>query len=84
MILHTINKPAAWKKYSKLIKQDDYIVLLEDGIYLDLAEMNRVYAIKSDVEARGFIKKLHQQVQIIDYGEFVKLCTQAEKICAWF
>ena len=84
MVLHTVNKPAAWAKCSGLIAENDQVVMLEDGVYLALSEISQGYAIRADVEARGLSGRLPDQVQLIDYGEFVRLCTQADKICAWF
>ena len=42
MILHTVNKPAAWVKCSDLIGPHDEIVLLEDGVYLALTKIKRL------------------------------------------
>jgi len=84
MILHTINKPAAWAKCSGLVTEQDGLVMLEDGVYLALSEIKVGHAIRADVEARGLLKRLPEQVQLIDYPDFVRLCIKAEKICAWF
>ena len=84
MILHTINKPSAWKEISGLIDENDSLVLLEDGVYLALSEINQGYAIRADVEARGLLKKLPQGIELIDYKQFVRLCVTADKTCAWF
>ena len=84
MVLHTVNKPAAWAECSGLIAEKDQVVMLEDGVYLALSEISQGYAIRADVEARGLSGRLPDQVQLIDYGEFVRLCTHADKICAWF
>ena len=84
MVLHTVNKPAAWAECSDLIAEKDQVVMLENGVYLALSEISEGYAIRADIEARGLSGRLPDQVQLIDYGEFVRLCTQADKICAWF
>ena len=84
MVLHTVNKLAVWAECSGLITANDLVVMLEDGVYLALSEISQGYAIRADVEARGLSSRLPDQVQLIDYGEFVRLCTQADKVCAWF
>ena len=84
MILHTINKPSAWAEASNLINENDVLVMLENGVYLGLKEINQGYAIRADAEARGLLKRLRDGIELIDYGEFVRLCARADKICAWF
>ena len=84
MVLHTVNKLAVWSECSGLITANDLVVMLEDGVYLALSEISQGYAIRADVEARGLSSRLPDQVQLIDYREFVRLCTQADKVCAWF
>ena len=84
MILHTINKSSAWADSFGLINENDCLVMLEDGVYLALSEVNYGFAIRADVEARGLLKKTPKSVELIDYDEFVRLCVRADKICAWF
>ena len=84
MILHTVNKTTAWAKCSGLITEQDEVVMLEDGVYLALSEIKTGHAIRADVEARGLLKRLPKHVRLIDYPDFVRLCIEADKICAWF
>ena len=84
MILHTVNKPAAWVKCSDLIGPHDEIVLREDGVYLALTKIKKASAIRADIEARGLTHLLPSGIELIDYPNFVKLCCHSEKICAWF
>ena len=51
MILHTVNKPAAWVKCSDLIGPHDEIVLLEDGVYLGLTKIKKASAISLIIAA---------------------------------
>ncbi len=85
MILHTINKVAGLALCQHLIAADDKVVLLEDGVYLGLQPLPfSICAIRLDVEARGLVGRLKEPVELIDYSDFVSLCTEADKICSWF
>jgi sulfur relay protein TusB/DsrH len=53
------------------------IVLIQDGIYLDVKRNedsgNKVYAVKDDVEKRGYNEMLSKNIELIDYGKLVDL-----------
>jgi sulfur relay protein TusB/DsrH len=53
------------------------IVLIQDGIYLDVKKNedsgNKVYAVKDDVEKRGYNEILSKNIELIDYGKLVDL-----------
>ncbi len=57
--------------------KDAEIVLIQDGIYLDVRKIensgNKVYAIKDDVEKRGYTGILSKNIELIDYGKLVDL-----------
>ena len=57
--------------------KDAEIVLIQDGIYLDVKKIensgNKVYAIKDDVEKRGYTEILSKNIELIDYGKLVDL-----------
>ena len=85
MIVHTFNKVSALGLGSNLIGEDDQIVLLEDGVYLGLQSLPfSAFAIRIDVDARGLSGRLTEQIESIDYSDFVSLCTEADKVCSWF
>ena len=85
MILHTINKPEALPSCSELIKDSDSVLLLEDGVYLVNESIpGVVYALKKDLQARGFKILERNKIKLIDYKEFVELSCRADKVCAWF
>ena len=85
MIVHTINKVSALSLCSNLIAEDDQIVLLEDGVYIGLQPLPfSVFAIRVDVDARGLSGRLTEQIESIDYSDFVSLCAEADKVCSWF
>lgn len=85
MIVHTINKVSALGLCNNLIAEGDKVVLLEDGVYLGLQSLPfLVFAIRLDVDARGLGSLLAAQTESIDYSDFVRLCTEADKVCSWF
>ena len=85
MILHTINKVTGLALCQHLIAADDKVALLEDGVYLGLQPLAfSICAIRLDVEARGLVGRLKEPVELIDYSDFVSLCTEADKVCSWF
>ena len=85
MILHTINKVSALELCNDLIAAGDKVVLLEDGVYLGLQPLPfPVFAIRIDVDARGLGGRLTEQTESIDYSDFVRLCSEADKVCSWF
>ncbi|MBT4491983.1 MAG: sulfurtransferase complex subunit TusB [Gammaproteobacteria bacterium] len=84
MILHTVNKPAAWNKCEGLIDTSDVVLLLEDGVYLALESDTQCFAISADIDARGLRGKIKDNVSLIDYDQFVELTLRADKVCAWF
>jgi sulfur relay protein TusB/DsrH len=53
------------------------IVLIQDGVYLDIKEIensgNKVFAVKADVENRGYNEMLSKNIELIDYGKLVDL-----------
>lgn len=96
MILHTVNK----SPFSHQACQDclaryapgDSIILLEDGVYAGMQtspvacviKAQTLYALREDVDARGIAGKLLPTIKLIDYAEFVTLCTQHKLVQAWF
>ncbi len=62
--------------------KDALVVLVQDGVYLDTAALNRaqikVYAIRQDIQSRGVT--LPGYVQVIDYGQFADLIIENKVI----
>ena len=85
MILHTINKPEKLLSCIELIEDSDFVLLIEDGVYLANDSIpGVVHALRTDVLARGFKILEKQKIKLIDYKQFVELTCRAEKVCAWF
>lgn len=58
---------------------DDVIVLVNDGVYLDVEDAPRsakIYAVKEDVERRGLKNRISRRVELIDYDRLVDLIIQ--------
>ncbi len=73
------------------------VFLMEDGVYaarasgrdahvLSVLDENvRLYALQADLQARGIAPgELLERVQIVDYGDFVDLTCEYDKVLAWF
>ncbi len=89
MILHTVNKEAALSGILKLIADEDALLFLEDGVYCLLNRAakhptDRVYALHSDVEARGLTTRIDSGIELVSHNEFVRLCCEARSVSSWF
>lgn len=89
--LHIINSSSAelWREMLRVIQPDDAIVLLADGAYAlskpllqSTLSAQHVFALDSDVTARAMNAHV-QNVQVINYGQFVDICTQYQKTVSW-
>jgi len=95
-ILHIVNqspfdKPCllqCLQNYS----EGDCIVFLENGVYGLLPNHSasndvikrKCYAIKADTEARGLKNSIDEKVELIDFGQFVHLCTEYNLVQSWY
>lgn len=76
---------------------DDAILLLEDGVFgainpspcanslaQCMARGVKVYALASDLKARGLDQRLHQQIEVTDYPGFVALSLDYRCVQSWY
>lgn len=53
------------------------IVLLQDGVYVDarrfVGSKAKVYAVRDDVEKRGLVERVPEDVELIGYSQLVDL-----------
>ena len=90
MILHTVSKSPfdnnAYNNCIRIAATDDAVLLIEDGAYALLSTLPSatVYALQSDVAARGLSNRVPEQIKLIDYAEFVELATQASAVQSWY
>ena len=80
----------------RLANDKSSIILIEDGVYGALKNTNiettiidaqkncKIYVLGPDLKARGLDKNsLINNIEIIDYQEFVKLVVENEKVQNW-
>jgi tRNA 2-thiouridine synthesizing protein B len=81
----------------QVCSKEDGILLLEDGVFGALTsspyaeELNamieagvKVYALKSDVNARGLQEKIPSSIQLTDYNGFVQLSINHKCVQSWY
>ena len=88
--LHTINKSgshSALDSCLKVVQDQDSVLLIEDGVYLlnriaglPLTAGITVYALREDLQARGFSEsELPSGIAAIGYDEFVALVCKHQR-----
>jgi tRNA 2-thiouridine synthesizing protein B len=98
-MLHTVNKSPFERNSLESclahIEPGSALLLIEDGVYgamegtsvsTQLKETMKntpVYALAPDVEARGVNGRLIAGVKLVDYGGFVDLVAQHNKVQSW-
>ena len=99
-MLHTLNKPlsqpVALQACLRTINAGDALLLIEDGVYCarkaeaqhsgleQLSYDILLYALKTDVQARGIESHLYERVQLIDYHGFVELSETHAGCQSWY
>ncbi len=97
-MLHTINKaPHVHDCFDACLRvcgPNAAIILIEDGVYAALAnsetaqrlcaKSKAIFALQSDIDARGLINRIEPGIKIIDYAGFVQLCCEHETIQSWY
>lgn len=76
-----------------LVNPDDIILLLQDGVNAALkhsyamsqllSTQAQIYVLQEDVNARGLLSFISDNVRLIDYAGFVKLTVQCYPQVAW-
>lgn len=89
--LHIINSSSAdlWREMLRVTQPDDAIVLLGDAVYAlskpllqSTLTSHQVLAIESDINARA-VNAHTDKVQVINYEQFVNMCTHYQKTVSW-
>ncbi|MCE0493477.1 sulfurtransferase complex subunit TusB [Vibrio salinus] len=70
---------------------DDIILLIEDAVYcanpqhkyFKLLKSHSVYCLSEDIEARGLALFTGDNIQMVNYREFVKLTAQHPPSITW-
>lgn len=81
----------------QVCSKDDGLLLLEDGVFGALAsapcasELStliasglKVYALASDVKARGLHAKVRSDILVTDYNGFVQLSIEHNSVQSWY
>ncbi len=98
-MLHTVNKSPfqneSLASCLKHAKAGSAVLLIEDGVYgatkgTAVSEMVQkamaevtVYALESDLKARGMADKVMDGIKVVDYAGFVDLAVENDKVQAW-
>jgi len=98
-MLHTINKSPfernSLESCLRVAKDGSAILFIEDGVYgalkntacsklvADAMGRLKVYALAPDLEARGVKDSVLEGVTLVDYGGFVDLAAEHDKVQAW-
>ena len=81
----------------KVCTENDGILLLEDGVFGILTSAPgaeelqilikrgiKVFALINDIKARGLEEKVAQDIELIDYNEFVQLTLDHNCVQSWY
>jgi tRNA 2-thiouridine synthesizing protein B len=98
-MLHIVNKSPfqtnALQTCISCAKDGSAVLLYEDGVYAALkgssvadtltGAMSKlsVYALESDVKARGIADKVIDGITLIDYAGFVDLACEKDQVSSW-
>lgn len=91
-MLHIINQSpfnsSALQNCIRVAQAKDVILLIEDAVFAAIdfpAQKNEltIYALESDIQARGLSEKISPSIQLIDYSGFVDLTIQHTPIQTW-
>lgn len=65
-----------------LLTQDAVYGLMDKELSTNLQQLEAVFVLKEDAEARG-IEIEPSTIQLINYEQFVELCLKYEKVISW-
>lgn len=93
MVLHTVNKIAVLERCLALTSEQDSVLLIEDGVYAVLKHNSglwessdkklSLYALESDLAARGISDKMPSFFQAVSWEKFVELTLEHHKVVSW-
>lgn len=76
-----------------VVTAEDDILLVQDGVFVGVSEniylpllfntLSGVYALRTDVEARGLIGYFSPKISIVGYTDFVALTVKHRQHIAW-
>lgn len=90
MSLHILSQGPAQKSALQscltAAEDGDALILIGEGVLNALSPLNHLscYALHEDIIKHGLSEQIPDSITMIDYPEFVSLCTQYSPICSWF
>ncbi|MGQ9856837.1 MAG: sulfurtransferase complex subunit TusB [Fervidobacterium sp.] len=84
LVKYGVDNPAERVKF-EIANENDKIVLIQNGVFFavveDVTKLTKaeVYALKNDLEARGFCTADVKNVKLVDYDGLVELIEKEEK-----
>ena len=84
--LHIVNRRSGLASCLAVAAASDAILLIEDGVYAATRPQpwpGAVFALRPDVEARGLIERLSDDVQLATDADFVELVVGHQPIVTW-
>ncbi|HEX7034615.1 MAG TPA: sulfurtransferase complex subunit TusB [Pseudomonadales bacterium] len=85
-VLHLVNRAAALDACLAAARDEDAVLLLEDGVYAAVAALapaRPLHALEPDVRARGLSARLADHVTVVDDAAFVRLVEQHQPVVSW-
>lgn len=90
-MLHIIKSVAALDDAMALYSEQDDVLLIEDAVYAANPQHNAfskvkgpsVFALQSDIDARGMANRMSPSVRTISYEGFVELTVKQDKSLTW-
>ena len=90
-ILHTLNKAELLPLGRRAMQSGDSLVLIENGVYLAVTsqdppwpEQVQVYALESDLSARGLAGRIQPGIKVLSMSSLVSLCCNHDRVINWF
>jgi sulfur relay protein TusB/DsrH len=86
MLLHTFNTPEALTRHQQRINAEDKVLFIEDGVYCSNQPLDfrceQIMALTEDCQLRGIVPA--ESVELIDYFDWVQLCTEVSNHLSWY
>lgn len=90
-MLHIIKSVAALDDAMALYSEQDDVLLIEDAVYaanpqhkaFSKVKGPSMFALQSDIEARGMSNRINPSIEVIGYAGFVELTAKQAKSLTW-
>ncbi len=91
-MLHIVKSLEKLKLVQRYLKSSDALLLVESAVYAasedtayfsHIRQVNDVYVLQEDLQARAWIKKCSATIHIINRFDFVELTINQDKSISW-